>query len=92
MNRSFRDKGLERFAKTGDPSRLKVQNHGRVRRILNALDAASAPEDLRLPGYRFHRLSGRLADRYAVDASGNYRITFGWDGPDAVDVDLEDYD
>jgi toxin HigB-1 len=29
--------------------------------------------------------------RYAVDASGNWRITFGWDGDDAIDVDLEDY-
>ena len=27
----------------------------------------------------------------AVDASGNWRITFGWDGMDAIDVDLEDY-
>ncbi len=53
--------------------------------------SARAPEDLRLPGYRFHRLSGQLSGRYAVDASGNYRITFGWDGLDAVDVDLEDY-
>jgi plasmid maintenance system killer protein len=25
------------------------------------------------------------------DASGNWPITFGWDGADAVDVDLEDY-
>ena len=29
--------------------------------------------------------------RYAIDASGNWRITFGWDSEDAVDVDLEDY-
>ena len=29
--------------------------------------------------------------RYAVDASGNWRITFGWDGGHAIDVDLEDY-
>ena len=28
---------------------------------------------------------------FAVDASGNWRITFRWDGKDAVDVDLEDY-
>ncbi|WP_367273864.1 hypothetical protein [Niveispirillum sp.] len=23
--------------------------------------------------------------------TGNYRLTFGWDGVDAVDLDLEDY-
>jgi len=26
-----------------------------------------------------------------VDASGNWRITFGWDGDDAIEIDLEDY-
>lgn len=91
MIRSFRSKGLERFAARGDPSRLSVQNNARVRRILNALDVATCPEDMNLPGYRFHPLAGKLVGRYAVDASGNYRITFGWDGLDAVDVDLEDY-
>jgi toxin HigB-1 len=29
--------------------------------------------------------------RYAVDASGNWRITFGWSEGDATEVDLEDY-
>jgi toxin HigB-1 len=29
--------------------------------------------------------------RFAVDASGNWRITFGWTEGDAIDVDLEDY-
>lgn len=29
--------------------------------------------------------------RYAVKASANYRVTFGWDAPDVIDVDLEDY-
>lgn len=32
-----------------------------------------------------------MAGRYAVDATGNWRVTFAWDGADAVDVDLEDY-
>ncbi|MFL6856321.1 MAG: hypothetical protein ACJ8EB_00270 [Allosphingosinicella sp.] len=29
--------------------------------------------------------------RYAVDASGNYRMTFGFREQDAINVDLEDY-
>lgn len=32
-----------------------------------------------------------MAGRYAVSVSGNWRITFGWSGEDAVAVDLEDY-
>jgi proteic killer suppression protein len=35
-------------------------------------------------------LTGDLKGRFAVSVSPNWRITFGWDGEDAVD-DLEDY-
>jgi toxin HigB-1 len=75
----------------GDASKLSVPNGVRVERILARLDAAISPDDLDLPGLRFHSLKGRDKGRYAVDASGNGRITFGWDGKDAIDVDLEDY-
>ena len=87
---SFRSKPLERFARDGDASKLPVKNHDRVRRILVALDAATTPEDMNIPGFRFHPLKGK-PKRYAVDASGNYRITWAWEEPDAIDVDLEDY-
>ena len=87
---SFRSKPLARFAREGDASKLPVRNADRVRRILAALDAATRPEDLNLPGFRFHGLKGR-PKRYAVDASGNYRVTWGWKAPDAIEVDLEDY-
>jgi toxin HigB-1 len=91
MIRSFRSKALKRFAATGDGSKLSIPNHERVRQILIALDAAAKPEDMNLPGLRFHSLKGRDKGRYAVWASGNYRITFALEGEDAFDVDLEDY-
>jgi plasmid maintenance system killer protein len=28
---------------------------------------------------------------WTIRVTGNWRITFGWDGADAVAVDLEDY-
>ncbi len=58
--------------------------------MLARLDVALTPEDMNLPGFGFHTLRGKKV-RYALSASGNYRITFGWDGEDAIDVDLEDY-
>jgi toxin HigB-1 len=88
--RSFRSKPLRKFAEKGETKKLPVQNHDRIRRILAVLEAATKPEDMDLPGFRFHGLQGK-PKRYAVDASGNYRITWGWDESDAVDVDLEDY-
>lgn len=90
MIRSFRNKALRLFARKGDASKLPVQNDARVRRILATLDAASRPEDMDIPGYKFHALAGN-PKRYSIWVSGNYRITFGFDGQDAVDVDIEDY-
>ena len=91
MIKSFKHKGLERFAKSSDHSKLSVPNKARVERILAALDVAVAPSEMNIPGWRFHELKGREAGRFAVDASGNWRITFAFDGQDAVAVDLEDY-
>ena len=67
-----------------------MKDHNRVRRQLVALNAAKKPEDMNLPGYRFHGLEGK-PKRYAVDVTGNYRLTWVWDEPDAIAVDLEDY-
>lgn len=46
---------------------------------------------MRLPGYRLHRLTGAMRGLWAVDVSGNWRITFGFEGEDAFDVDYVDY-
>ena len=91
MVRSFRSKALQRFFETGNPRGLSVQDDKRVARILRALDVATRPEDLDLPGYRFHGLIGRDKGRCSVRVTGNWRITFGWNDEDAFDVDLEDY-
>ncbi len=91
MIRSFRNKALGRFFASGDTAKLSVQNPARLRRILITLDEAENPDEMNMPGLRFHGLKGKDKGRYAVDASGNWRITFGWDGRQATDVDLEDY-
>lgn len=46
---------------------------------------------MNIPGFRFHHLKGEDRSRYAVVASGNWRVSFAWNGEDAGDVDLEDY-
>lgn len=89
MIKSFASKALRRFAEKGDASKLPVQRADRVRRILAILDAAKGPRDLDHPGLMFHALQGQK--RFSVRVTANYRITFAWQGTDAVDVDLEDY-
>lgn len=89
MIASFRSRALKRLWERNDGRRLPPEDLGRIERILNALDLATMPEDMNLPGYHFHGLTN--VERYAVTVRGNYRITFAWDGEDAVEVDYEDY-
>jgi toxin HigB-1 len=91
MIRSFRDKGLERFSAKQDPSKLSVRSLDRLTRMLTRLEVATAPAQMNLPGWRFHELTGDRKGTYSITVSGNWRLTFKWDGVDAVDVDLEDY-
>lgn len=91
MIRNFRHRGIERFFRRDDWRAIPAQHGARIARILDRLDAAIRAEDMNLPGYRFHRLKGERADTYSVTVSGNWRITFAFEGEDAIRVDLEDY-
>ena len=87
--RTFRNRALRIYFETGSASGLSVPNVSRVERILRAMDAATRPEQLNLPGFYFHSLRG--VARWSIRVTGNWRITFGWAGTDAIEVDLEDY-
>lgn len=75
----------------GDVRKLPI--HGasidRLRLQLLTLDSASVPEDMNLPGWYFHGLQGE--ERFSVRLTANYRLTYGWDAKDAIEVDIEDY-
>jgi proteic killer suppression protein len=53
------------------------------------MDVGGQPEDMNISGFRFHGLRGN-PKRWPVRVTGNYRITFGWSGENALDVDFED--
>ena len=91
MLQSFRSRSLQRFWEKNDESGIRPDWISKVRIILDALHAASRPEDLDLPGFKFHALRENRSGEYAVTVSRNWRITFRWSGQDAIDVNLEDY-
>jgi len=90
MIRSFRHKGLKELFEKGRTQRISPQVKDRCLRRLDFLDVADSPEDMNQPGFRFHALSGN-PKRYSVWVTGNWRITFGWSGAHAEQVDYEDY-
>jgi proteic killer suppression protein len=91
MIRNFRHRGLQLFFAKGDHRKIPAERAERIERMLDRLDASSKPQDMALPGWRLHPLKGKRKGTYAVDVSGNVRLTFRFDGEDAVAVDLEDY-
>ncbi len=62
----------------------------RILRRLDALDAATRPAEMNIPGFDFHALRG-TPRRYTVHVNGPWCITFGWEADDALDIDLEQY-
>ena len=87
---SFRHKRLEELYRTGTTRRIGADQLRKCVRILQLLEIAERPEDMNIAGLHFHGLHGN-PKRWSVRVTGNYRITFGWLGESAIDIDYEDY-
>lgn len=91
MIRTFRHKGLETFCRSGSKAGIQPAHADKLRRQLAKLDTAATAKDMDLPGWRLHPLSGSLAGHWSVWVNGNWRMTFTFEGDDAVLVDYRDY-
>ncbi|MEO8223885.1 MAG: type II toxin-antitoxin system RelE/ParE family toxin [Gammaproteobacteria bacterium] len=91
MIRNFLNRGLAELHEAGHSRYIRPDLVRRALRRLDAMDSATRPEQLRLPGFNFHQLKGSQAKRYSVHVNGPWCITFGWADDDAVDVDLVNY-
>ena len=89
--KSFAHKGLEKFFRTGSKAGIQTQHAVRLRLQLVMLDSVGAPEDMNAPGWRLHPLKGDLKGHWSVTVNGNWRLTFRFEGEDAVLVDYEDF-
>ena len=90
MIRSFKNAALRKFWESSDVKRIPTDWASKIELILDTLDAATAPEDLAIPGLRFHGYAEGTRPRFAVMASAAWRVSFSWREGDAHDVDLEE--
>ena len=91
MIKSWKHKGLKKFYFEDSKAGIKPEHARRLTIILQVLDAAEKAEDLNLPGFYFHKLSGPLKEHYSVRVSGSWRVIFKFDANDAELVDYLDY-
>ena len=91
MIRSFRHKGIEKFFLTGSKAGIQPSDATKLNDQLTVLNSAARPEQMNIPGWQFHPLSGSLAGHWAVSVNGNWRLTFTFENEDAVLVDYRDY-
>lgn len=90
MISGFKHKGLEKFFTKGIKSGIQAKHAERLRLILGRLNVSINPRDMALPGLNLHGLSDRKGF-WSVKVSGNWRVTFRFEGEDVTDVDYEDY-
>lgn len=91
MIKSFAHKGLEEFFLTGRVKGIQAKHAVKLEWILDLLDVATRPEQMRFAGSGLHKLKGDLSNHWSVKVSGNWRLTFFFDGEDAYLVNYQDY-
>ncbi|WP_078130216.1 type II toxin-antitoxin system RelE/ParE family toxin [Leptospira alexanderi] len=87
----FKRKGLEQYFETGNKKGIQPDHASKLGRILDRLDASVNPKDMDLPSFKLHQLKGKKKDRWSVWVNGNWRVTFEFQGENAIVVDYEDY-
>ena len=88
---SFRHKGIEQFFLTGSKSGIQPKHAPKLNDQLTLLNLARRPEEMNVPGWRWHPLKGKFAGHWSVSVNGNWRMTFAFKGEDAILVDYQDY-
>jgi len=88
MIKTFRHKGLQAFFETSNKAGIQPHHAPRLKRQLTRLDLAKQPEDMAMPGWKLHLLSN---GHWSVWVNGNWRVTFTFEGTDAILVDYQDY-
>jgi proteic killer suppression protein len=91
MIKSFGHKGLQAFFERGSKAGIRPDHAPKLARLLARLDVAANASDMNVPGWRLHPLTDDLKGHWAVSVNGNWRLTFTFEGTDAVLVDYMDY-
>jgi len=91
MIKTIKHRGLRLLYERGDKGNIGANMRDRIERILFVLDQAETLDELEIPGYRLHSLTGDRKGTWSIRVTGNWQVTFLFADGDVFDVDLEDY-
>ena len=91
MIESFRHSGIERFFTTGSKAGIQPSHASKLSVQLFQLNRAKTASDMDAPGWGLHPLHGDLKGHCSVRVNGNWRLTFTFEGENAILVDYQDY-
>jgi len=92
--KAFKHKGLKKFHKDGSTRGIKVSHKKKLVILLTALEAALHIDDMKIPSFRYHKLTGSKKNEpveHSVWVNGNWRVTFEFENGDAYLLDYRDY-
>ncbi|HAT50350.1 MAG: type II toxin-antitoxin system RelE/ParE family toxin [Nitrospirae bacterium] len=89
MIETFKHKGLKALYENDSKKGVTPHISGKLKYILDLLNAAAVVDDMNYPGARLHPWKGGNGV-WSVDVSGNWRIIFQFSNGKAYDVDLID--
>lgn len=87
MIKTFRHKGLKAFFEKGSMAGIQTAHAPRLAAMLRRLNETTNAQGMNLPGWGLHPLKGH----FSAWVNGNWRMTFTFEGTDAVLVDYRDY-
>jgi toxin HigB-1 len=91
MIKSFRHGGIEKFFSTGSKAGIQPSHAVKLSLQLFQLNRARAANDMNAPGWELHPLRGGLKGHSSVKVNVNWRLTFAFEGSNAILVDYQDY-
>ena len=91
MIKSFKHKGLEKFYESGNTKGVQANHAKKLRMQLAALDTAQSIDDMDIPGYRLHQLTGDRRGIWTITVNANWRLTFKLEEGNVYILNYEDY-
>jgi proteic killer suppression protein len=90
--RNFVHKGLKKLYLEDTAKGLPPEAADKLRAMLTFLQDMRDTDTLKaLPGWKAHQLAGDRKGTWSLQVTRNWRLTFGVEDGEIVDVDYEDY-